>query len=263
MRKMIFICCAVFGMALCAQAQDMLEGELREAIRELEWLNAENEARRVREQAEAAAIQLVAQTQSQIDESGQRLKAPDGVFRLQMLQDGTQVSHMPPMLAVTQRSCSIPANIEALGGQEAETLDIRMDDKQIKFATGFLSKNRPDEARAAELINDIKYICVRSFYFQKEVQYPEDAIAALARQFPASRWSRVISSKRGKNSFDVFFRMEESDIAGIAVITVEPREFSLVQIDGKIRPEQLNELGAQLGIPQIKMRQIDMPPNAK
>jgi hypothetical protein len=52
---------------------------------------------------------------------------------------------------------------------------------------------------------------------------------------------------------DVFFKVDANgQLGGIAVIDAEPTSFTIVNIVGKMNPEQLGELGGQFGIPHLE-----------
>jgi hypothetical protein len=59
-------------------------------------------------------------------------------------------------------------------------------------------------------------------------------------------------SVRGRENAEVYFRMEGSDPAGLLVIAAEERELVVVNIVGKINPEELSELGGHFGIPRLR-----------
>jgi hypothetical protein len=50
----------------------------------------------------------------------------------------------------------------------------------------------------------------------------------------------------------VYLRTEGSKIGGLAILVTEPKELTIVSIEGSIDPDQLNELGGHFGIPKIE-----------
>jgi hypothetical protein len=49
----------------------------------------------------------------------------------------------------------------------------------------------------------------------------------------------------------VFVKQEKGQVAGVAIIAAEPKELTIVSIDGTIDLAQLAALGGQFGIPKI------------
>jgi hypothetical protein len=150
-------------------------------------------------------------------------------------------------------SCKLPLNLERLSAKAAEVVDINMDENMLKFAGNFMNKNKPEEAQAQKIISGIKNLCVRSFEFNDEIQYSNEDLDALRAQLRAPLWSRMVGvrSERDKENVDVYCRMEKGSITGLAVIAAEPKELTVVHIDGIIDPSMLSKLGGQFGIPKV------------
>ncbi len=149
----------------------------------------------------------------------------------------------------------IPVNLERLAAKASETVDVTMDSGMLRFASAFLNEKDADEAQARKLIQGLKGIYVRSFEFEKSGEYTPEDVESLRVQLRPPVWTRVVGvrSKRDKENVDVFFRMENNKVMGLAVIAAEPRELTFVHIDGPIDPEQLTELGGQFGIPKVEI----------
>jgi hypothetical protein len=156
--------------------------------------------------------------------------------------------------------CKMPVNLERLAAKASEVVDVNIDSNMLKFAGNFLNKDNSEEAQAQKIVSNLKGLCVRSFQFDENQKYAEEDIEGLRSQFRAPVWSRMVGvrSKRDKENVDVYFRMENGAVAGLAVIAVEPNELTVVHIDGAIDPSQLSELGGQFGIPKVAV-----PPKAK
>jgi hypothetical protein len=153
------------------------------------------------------------------------------------------------------QTCKFPVNLERLAAKASEVVDVTLDSRLLKFAGNFLNKTDRDEAQAQKIVANLKSLCVRSFEFDKEAQYPEEEVEALRSQFRSPAWFRMVGvhSKRDRENVDVYLRMEKDIVTGLAVIAVEPKELTFVHIDGSIDPAQLTELGGHFGIPKVEM----------
>lgn len=148
-----------------------------------------------------------------------------------------------------------PVNLDRLAAKAKETVDVTMDSVMLRFAGKFLNGKNADEAQARKLIEGLKGIYVRSFEFDAPDGYTEEDVSSLRTQFRSPAWNRVagVQSKRSKENVDVYLKMDNDKIAGVAVIAAELRELTFVYIDGLIDPEQLTKLGGQFGIPKLEM----------
>ena len=145
-----------------------------------------------------------------------------------------------------------PVDFEKLAERATESVDVTLDSSMLQLASGFLSKDDPDEMRVKKLVAKLKGVYVRSFEFDKEGKYSAAEVESLRGQLKGPGWSRVVAvkSSKGENS-DVFLKKNSEAITGLVVISAEPKELTIVYIDGPINPEELSQLGGHMGIPEI------------
>ena len=145
-----------------------------------------------------------------------------------------------------------PVSFTKLAERATESVDVTLDSSMLRLASGFLSPDDKDEAEVKKLVSKLKGIYVRSFEFDKDGQYSMTDVEAIRTQLKGPEWSRIVNvkSSKGENS-DVFLKRNGDTVAGVVVIEAEPRELTVVHIDGPIDPEQLSELGGHMGIPHF------------
>lgn len=145
-----------------------------------------------------------------------------------------------------------PVSFEKLAERATESVDVTLDSSMLRLASGFLSPGDEDEAQVKKLVSKLKGIYVRSFEFDKDGQYSMADVEALRAQLKGPQWSRIVNVKSAKGEYsDVFLKKNGDTVAGVVVIDAEPRELTVVHIDGQIDPEQLSELGGHMGIPHL------------
>ena len=146
----------------------------------------------------------------------------------------------------------MPVNLDKLAARATESVDVTLDASMLELASKFLSKDDPDEAQVKKLVSKLKGVYVRSFEFDKEGQYSLSDLESVRRQLKAPIWSRIVGVKslKGENS-EVYLQKDGSKIGGLVVIAAEPKELTIVHIDGPIDPEELSQLGGHMGIPNI------------
>jgi hypothetical protein len=150
----------------------------------------------------------------------------------------------------------LPAEVEKLSSTAKETVEVKMDGPMLRWASKFLSAEDPDEQKAAQLVQNLKSIYVRNFEFDKEGAYSSAEVEALRSQFGPPVWSRVVGvrSERNGENVDVYFKLENEKMAGIVIISAEPKELTFVDIVGPIEVDQLADLGGEFGIPKLKTK---------
>jgi hypothetical protein len=161
----------------------------------------------------------------------------------------------------------LPVSLEKLAERATETVDVTLDQSTLALASGFLSKNDPDEAEVKKLIGKLKGVYVRSFEFDKEGQYSKSDVDAVRTQLKGPNWSRIVGVKsiKGENS-EIYILKNGDQIGGLVVLDAEPKELTIVHIDGNISPDDLGRLSGHMGIPELgkaKKNKSDKTPQAK
>jgi hypothetical protein len=157
------------------------------------------------------------------------------------------------LLPAMAQEIKLPPGIEKLADKATEVVDVTLDQNLLQLASRFLSDKDGDEARVKKLVAGLKGIWVRSFEFEKPGEYLDSDVEAIRSQLRAPGWSRIVgvrSRKAGENA-EVYLKTEGGLITGLTVVSAEPRELTIVNIAGPIRPEDLQELGGRFGIPKL------------
>ena len=157
------------------------------------------------------------------------------------------------LLPLAGQDIKIPASVEKLADKASEVVDVTLDASLLQLASRFLPSGDPDTARIKKLVGGLKGIYVRSFQFDKAGEYSMSDVEAIRSQLHGPGWSRIVGvrkMKSGENS-EVYLRSEGGNITGLVVVAAEPKELTIVNINGPIRPEDLQELGGHFGIPRM------------
>ena len=150
---------------------------------------------------------------------------------------------------------TIPPNIERLGAKAADSVNVTVDGALLQLAAKFLSSRDPDHEIVKRLISRIKGVYVRQLTFDTPGQYSDVDLDPLRAQLNAPQWSRmasVRSQKKGEN-VEVYLRMDNQQIASVALIAANPTELTFVNIVGPIDLDALASLGGHFGIPRLDL----------
>jgi hypothetical protein len=161
-------------------------------------------------------------------------------------------------LPLWAQDIKIPADVQKLSAKAKETVEVNMEGPMLRWAAKFLNAEDPDERQAAKLVANLKGIYVRSFEFSKEGEYSTADVESLRAQVRTPGWTKVVGvrSETDGDNVDVFFKLEEDKMAGIVIISAEPKELTFVSIVGPIDLDQLAELGGEFGIPKLNRRSL-------
>jgi hypothetical protein len=154
---------------------------------------------------------------------------------------------------LSAQEIKLPASLERLASKATDVVDVTMDANLLQLASRFLSDKDADDAQVKKLISGLKGIYVRSFEFAKAGEYQESDVEPLRAQLRNPAWSRIVgvrSEKSGDNA-EVYIKTDNKKIGGLVILSTEPKELTIVSIEGSIDPDQLNELGGHFGIPKL------------
>ena len=182
----------------------------------------------------------------------------------------TKLSKRNPMLSLAVLSAmlfalpswaqdiKIPADVQKLSAKAKETVEVNMEGPMLRWAAKFLNAEDSDERQAAKLVANLKGIYVRSFEFSKEGEYSAADVESLRAQLRTPGWNKVVGvrSETDGDNVDVFFKLEEDKMAGIVIISAEPKELTFVSIVGPIDVDRLADLGGEFGIPKLNRRSL-------
>ena len=156
------------------------------------------------------------------------------------------------------------SQLDRLGDKSIEMIDVTVDESLLQLAAKFLNDKVPDQAKAKEVISNLKGIYVRRFVFENEGEYSDGDTDSVRSQLNGPGWSRIVgvrSKKRGKKiNVDVFLMSEGSVIRGLAVVATELKALTVVNIVGPIDLEKLSQLEGKFGIPSLDLIQTGSEP---
>jgi hypothetical protein len=145
-------------------------------------------------------------------------------------------------------------SLERLAPKATETVNIEIDGFLIKFAGSILSDKDADERAVKEIISGLKGVYVKSYEFKTEGEFAETDVAGVREQLRGPGWSRIIDVKSHGVDFDdaeVYVASVGGRVEGLALLVVEPKEVTVINIVGSLDIEKLKKLEGSLGIPRI------------
>ena len=145
--------------------------------------------------------------------------------------------------------------LDSLASKASETIDVKLDEHLMQMTAKFFVSKDPDDAEIRELIKGVKGIYVKSFTFEKEGEYSPAEIDSVMSQLRGGAWSKIIgvTSKKDGDNVEVYLNTAGDQINGLAVLSIEPKEFTVVNIVGPINLEKLVQLEGQFGVPYLNL----------
>jgi len=162
---------------------------------------------------------------------------------------------MFPVVAVRAQDPRIQmGNLDHLATKASQTVDVNIDQRLIQLAAKLLSSEDREEAEVKKLVNGLKGIYVKSFEFDHVGEYSTADIESIRSQLRSPLWSRLVNvtSKRD-GSVEVYLMLSGDQISGLAVLSTDDKELTVVNIIGPVDLDKLVKLEGQFGIPELEI----------
>jgi Domain of unknown function (DUF4252) len=145
--------------------------------------------------------------------------------------------------------------LDVLANRASETVDVKLDEHLMATTVKFFSGKDADDAEIRDLLKNVKGIYVKSFTFEKENEYQPAEVDSVTSQLRGGGWNKIVgvtSKKEGEN-VEVYVMSIGDQVSGLAVVSLEPKELTVVNIVGPINLEKLTQLEGSFGIPYLNV----------
>lgn len=145
-------------------------------------------------------------------------------------------------------------NLDHLAAKASDTVDVSLAGPLLQLGARFLDSNDPDEAKIKKMIAGLEGIYVRHFEFKQDGIWTNADLERVRSQLKAPEWQRLVgwkSAEDGENA-EVYLRLDGGKMTGVGIVSVAPREFTVVNIVGQIDLEALAQLGGHFSLPKIE-----------
>jgi hypothetical protein len=137
------------------------------------------------------------------------------------------------------------SSLDKLESRAKERSIIDLDPEKMKMASGLL----PEDANVK--LAGMKAVHVRSYEFDRPGQVTSSDLDGVRSQLKGPNWSRIIDVKEKDEATEIWFYNEGGKMGGMAILSVEQDELTVVNIVGAVDIKSLGKLGS-LGIPNIE-----------
>jgi hypothetical protein len=154
-------------------------------------------------------------------------------------------------VAVPASAQKINLDFPGLADRAEEVVDITLDASMLRMAAKFFGGKNADERAVRDMIGGLEGIYVRSYEFAREGEYDRNLVDTIKRQLGPSWKPLVTVRSKKKENVNIYANMRGESITGLVIISAEPREFTVVNINGPIDIDRLTSLEGQFGIPEL------------
>jgi hypothetical protein len=169
----------------------------------------------------------------------------------------TALLSLPAVSLAASPHLDIP-NFNHLRAKANDSVNITIGGPLLRFASRMAANNIDEDADEEEkaalgILQEVTQVQVRNFSFDEDDAYSMADVDSVRKQLDAPCWNHLVQQhkREPREDTDVFMCLEDGKIKGIAVISSEPREFTIVNVIGNIDIDKLSKLEGQFGIPKV------------
>jgi len=130
-------------------------------------------------------------------------------------------------------------------------VEIKISKGLINMATRITEESEPEMARILSGLNSIRVNVIE--FDDKDREGIESRVYDIRNQLDSRGWERVVNVREDKEDVGVYVKLNgEEAIEGLAVTVISGDEAVLVHVDGRIRPEELAQVGERLNIKPLQ-----------
>ena len=158
----------------------------------------------------------------------------------------------PVLSAKAQDSRIQMSGLDHLAAKASQTVDVNLDERLMRVAMKVFNDKDEDEREVKALISNLKGIYVKSFEFETDGQYTPADIETIRTQLRGPGWTRLVNvTSKKEGTLEVYLLFNGDQVGGLAVLAIDDKELTVVNIVGPVDLDKLAKLEGQLGVPDL------------
>jgi hypothetical protein len=159
-----------------------------------------------------------------------------------------------PVSAAAQ-GAHLKLDLGNLASRAKESVNISIDKTTMDWAMQSLKSKGGDTEKMRELMKELEGITVQALEFEKDkapaTQELMEAAKNVIQELDGPQWKPVVSVSGNEVVRVSLWKNAGGEIGGLALLAIEPGEIAFVNVVGKIRLDQIGDLGKALGKPGL------------
>ena len=158
-----------------------------------------------------------------------------------------------PVLVVRAQDAKIQmSSLDHLASKASQTVDVNIDERLMQTAAKVFNSQDPEDREIKKLVSGLKGIYVKSFEFDNEAQYTTADVENIRSQLKGPAWSRMLNvTSKKEGNIEVYLMLTGDLVNGLAVLSSEAKELTVVNIVGPVDLEKLAKLEGNFGVPDL------------
>ncbi len=149
-------------------------------------------------------------------------------------------------------------HLDKLASKASEVTNVNLEGPMLKLAAQQMSMKAGNgksgkKVAVAELLEHLKGIYVKVFEFAKPGEYSQSDVNEVMRQLQSGGWKAIVhvEEKKSGETTGIYVMEEGGQTVGMAILAVEPKELTVVNLVGPINFSELGGLGSLGALGQL------------
>jgi hypothetical protein len=163
-------------------------------------------------------------------------------------------------MAKAQQPAGVSEVLKELSTAPATHSAITFDRDMLQAANGFLGDGNGPVA-------GLNSITVENYRYREPAFYEPEAMRALVKTYERAGWKHLVDQNAGpaesaaphKPLTDLWLHFNGAEIDDVTVLVRAPRQMSVIEVSGTLKPLDLVHLSGHFGIPKIDSGAVMVP----
>ena len=140
--------------------------------------------------------------------------------------------------------------LNKLARKASNVTNVSLGPDAVALAAGHVS------GKQQKLLQRLKGIYVRDYEFSKPGEYSRRVVEGILRQLHQAGWKALVNVEEKKTGevTDIYIMREGGETVGMAILDVEPKELTVVNLVGPMNLAELGGLGGNFHIPPLALQ---------
>jgi hypothetical protein len=166
-----------------------------------------------------------------------------------------------PLAALAQQQpAGVDDALKNMTSEHAMRTAITLDHDILQSAAGFLNDGSGPPA-------ELNSITIENYRFHEPAFYIPESMHALVAAYDAAGWKHLVDQHPAARDAaaprrpltDLWLHFTGSDIDGVTVVVRGPKEMSVIEVSGELRPLDFVHLSGHFGIPKVDPGAVMVP----
>jgi hypothetical protein len=137
-------------------------------------------------------------------------------------------------------------SLDKIGANATGSTNISLEGDTLKLATSIFGGDTGP-------LKNLTGVYVRTFEFDKTGQYKDTDLAPLRAYVNSLKWNKIVDTKESDETSEIYVKpLPDNKLGGLAIISAEPNEVTVVFINGSLNMSDIPKLSGNLGIPDLR-----------